>query len=298
MLGLIVADLQDALDLLAVSDPYLATDDELELYSETDLDYRQYRMNYFATKALLARVYLWQGERSLAFTMATEVIQEAKRGEEELFPFVTYADATNASTPDRVFSTEVLFGSYNSLRRDIFEALFAPTLESTALLTMAGNYTTGRINELYDDENDYRYKIWATYNNNGMAVLYHRKYEELSSNVEYNYMVPLIRMSEMYLIAAECCDDPGEAVGYLNALRNARNCFSVSPTADLLQTYITAEYRREMLGEGQLFYYYKRKEMVNIPDGTQATSTMNVDLTKYVIPLPDSETSQRTDVES
>ena len=190
------------------------------------------------------------------------------------------------------------FGSYNSDRENIFETLFAPTLENTKLLTLAGTLSNGRVTEMYDDENDYRYKIWSTYNNNGVSVLYNRKYEELPSSVDYNNMVPLIRLAEMYLIAAECCDNETETVGYLNTLRNARNCFSVYPTADMLQTYIMDEYRREMLGEGQIFYYYKRKELVNIPDGGQATGMKNVDLSKYVIPLPDSETSQRTDIES
>lgn len=297
VLDSIVSDLSSAVDLLAVSDPYLAKEDDLELYSETDIDYRQYRMNYFATKALLARVYLWEGERELAFATATDVIREANGGDVELFPFVTYESATSSS-PDRVFSTEVLFGSYNSDRENIFETLFAPTLENTKLLTLAGTLSNGRVTEMYDDENDYRYKIWSTYNNNGVSVLYNRKYEELSSSVDYNNMVPLIRLAEMYLIAAECCDNETETVGYLNTLRNARNCFSVYPTADMLQTYIMDEYRREMLGEGQIFYYYKRKELVNIPDGGQATGMKNVDLSKYVIPLPDSETSQRTDIES
>ena len=53
------------------------------------------------------------------------------------------------------------------------------------------------------------------------------------------------------------------------------------------------EYKKEMLGEGQLFFFYKRQEMVNIPDGNQATGTKNVELTKYVVPLPESETDQR-----
>ena len=53
-----------------------------------------------------------------------------------------------------------------------------------------------------------------------------------------------------------------------------------------------------MLGEGQMFFFYKRKEIVNIPDGTQASGTKNVELNKYVVPLPDSETSQRTNTDT
>ena len=37
--------------------------------------------------------------------------------------------------------------------------------------------------------------------------------------------------------------------------------------------------------------------MVNIPDGNQATGTKNVELAKYVVPLPESETDQRSVVQ-
>ena len=258
-------------------------------------------MNYYAVKALLARVYLWGGDRTLAYATAIEILKAVRDSGTELFPFVTNAAATSSSTPDRVFSTEVLFGCYNSSRGTIHETLFAPTLETAKILTFAGTLNSGRVEELYDDKNDYRYKIWATYNNNGNSVLYHRKYEDFEDNSgtrTYRYMVPLIRLSEVYLIAAECCDDLDEAVGYLNTLRNARNCFSVYPTVDGLKNYIASEYRKEMLGEGQMFFFYKRKEIVNIPNGTQASGTMNVELNKYVVPLPDSETSQRTNTDT
>ncbi|MDE7373889.1 MAG: RagB/SusD family nutrient uptake outer membrane protein [Odoribacter sp.] len=298
VLGLVIKDLKEALDLLKVSDPYLA--ENQSVYDETDVKLRQFRMNYCATAALLARVYLWGGDRTSAYAVAKEILQ-AVRGDATLFPFVTNAAATNTSTPDRVFSTEVLFGCYNSSRNTIQETLFAPTLETARLLTFAGTLNSGRVDELYDDKNDYRYRIWATYNNNGTSILYHRKYEDFEDNSgmrTYRYIVPLIRLSEVYLIAAECCDDLEEAVGYLNTLRNARNCFSVNPTVDGLNNYIASEYRKEMLGEGQMFFFYKRKEMVNIPDGTLATGTMNVELNQYVVPLPDSETSQRTSTDT
>lgn len=296
VIELVTEDLKAALLLLSTSDPYLA--DNREKISETDIRYRQFRMNYFAAKALLARVYLWSDNKVSAYTAATEVIKAAQVPGAELFPFVTNSAATNTSTPDRVFSSEVLFGLYHSSRGKIQEALFAPTLESKRLLTFAGTISSGRVNELYDDKNDYRYKVWANYNNNGTPVLYHRKYEDFADNTgtkDYRYMLPLIRLGEMYLIAAECCDKPDEATGYLNRLRNARNCFSVYPATEALPAYIAAEYRKEMLGEGQVFFFYKRCEMVNIPNGAQATGMMNVEPAKYVIPLPDSETSQRTD---
>ncbi len=51
-------------------------------------------------------------------------------------------------------------------------------------------------------------------------------------------MIPLIRMSEMYLIAVECCK-LDEASVYLNTFRNARNCNSLALTEDNLLATIT-----------------------------------------------------------
>ncbi len=296
----VIKDLKDALILLQANDPVLT--DGVKNFADpsgrNDMNYRQYRMNYFAVKALLARVYLWMGDKTNALQYAEQTINEAQNPTKVLFPFVTNASALHATIPDRVFSTEVFFALYNSTRINLQNALFIPTLEATRKLTLQGSLTDGRINEMYEDKNDYRYKIWSNYNNNGTNVLYQRKFEDMSdangvSNA-WRYMMPLIRLSEVYLIAAECTNDLAQATIYLNKVRNSRNCFSVTPaSADALQTLILGEYRREMLGEGQLFYYYKRKAMLSIPNGNVATGNLTLSLPNYVVPLPDSEISQR-----
>ena len=47
---------------------------------------------------------------------------------------------------------------------------------------------------------------------------------------------------------------------------------------------IYKEYRKEMIGEGQLFYYYKRLKYMNIP-GSAISGNDDV----YVLPMPDNE---------
>ena len=285
VVGLILDDLKNAVGLLKDTDPYFVEEE----FSDTDLNYRRFRMNYFAAKGLMARVQLWGGDKEKAAATAKEVIAEGQAEGAEFFPFVTNSEATS-SNPDRVFYSEVLFGTYHSSREKLHEDLFAPTLESTSILTLAG---TARRDDLYDNENDYRYSVWSTYNKNGTSVLYHRKFEKQDNvTASRQYMIPLIRMSEMYLIAVECCK-LDEASVYLNTFRNARNCNSLALTEDNRINILANEYKKEMLGEGQLFFFYKRQEMVNIPDGNQATGTKNVELTKYVVPLPESETDQR-----
>ena len=247
VVGLILDDLKNAVGLLKDTDPYFVEEE----FSDTDLNYRRFRMNYFAAKGLMARVQLWGGDKEKAAATAKEVIAEGQAEGAEFFP---------------------------------------PTLESTSILTLAG---TARRDDLYDNENDYRYSVWSTYNKNGTSVLYHRKFEKQDNvTASRQYMIPLIRMSEMYLIAVECCK-LDEASVYLNTFRNARNCNSLALTEDNRINILANEYKKEMLGEGQLFFFYKRQEMVNIPDGNQATGTKNVELTKYVVPLPESETDQR-----
>ena len=93
--------------------------------------------------------------------------------------------------------------------------------------------------------------------------------------------IPLIKLSEMYLIAAEASGD----IDYLETLRANRGYGSNPlPAGADLQEEIQNEYRKEFIAEGQLFYYYKRQNLASIPFASQA---MNRDT--YVFPVPDNE---------
>ncbi|MFR4037687.1 MAG: RagB/SusD family nutrient uptake outer membrane protein [Butyricimonas faecalis] len=107
-------------------------------------------------------------------------------------------------------------------------------------------------------------------------------------------MMPLIRMSELYLIAAECETDVQKALdNYFNPLRFSRNCVNQNAIdEDALKNLIRAEYVREFIGEDSCFYY-KRNGLQNIPDGATVSSVKSMSLDGYVFPLPDGETSQR-----
>lgn len=302
----IIADLKAA-ELLLANDPVITEGprnyDGLE--GSNDYYYRQYRLNYFAVKALLARVNLWIGNKSEAFKYAKEVIDacqpEGVPVEDMLFPPVDISYATHSKYPDRVFSSEVLFSLYHIKRDDLFKNSFSYNLKSTSILNFAGTFSEGRISELYSDQNDYRYKMWVDKVVDDKPVNYCTKYEGVAgddywSTAQYRYMIPLIRLGEIYLIAAECSTDIKEGVKYVNKLRLARNCSDIDASSESeLQTMILSEFRREMLGEGQMFFMYKRLAMENIPDGAQPSGNKNMNLGSYVVPLPDSETSQRED---
>ena len=54
------------------------------------------------------------------------------------------------------------------------------------------------------------------------------KFKDITTSETRRYMVPLLRLSEMYLIAAECTDDLAEALGYINEIRAHRNCVNLA----------------------------------------------------------------------
>ena len=93
--------------------------------------------------------------------------------------------------------------------------------------------------------------------------------------------IPLLKLSEMYLIAAEASGD----ISYLETLRANRGYASRPlPEGANLQEELQKEYQKEFIAEGQLFYYYKRQNLQSIPF---TSHVMNRDA--YVFPVPDNE---------
>lgn len=290
----IIHDLTEASGLLQSSDPVLTdgVKHTPEAGDNIDFCYRQYRLNYFAVQVLLARAYLWKGDQTEALTISENAISKA----ESIFPFIS-SSAANGSYPDRVFSSEVIFALYNTNRINVYRKYFASTLDTRNILSFAGTLDSGRIPELYDSQNDLRYKMWSA-SSEGDNDLIFNKYEDVvlkdGSTNHYCYMMPLIRLSELYLIAAECETDFSKALTYLNTLRNKRNCPNVTPrNSEELMNNITSEFRKEMIGEGQMFFFYKRHAMQSIPNGSSTSGNINMIMKNYVVPVPDSEIDNR-----
>ena len=105
----------------------------------------------------------------------------------------------------------------------------------------------------------------------------------------YMNKMPLIRLAEMYLIASEAqyrLGDTDQALASLNSLRVARN---LQPLQELPSDYyleLVHEYRRELAGEGQLFFLYKRLNMPAILYSDVDAVAEKV----YTFPLPLTET--------
>ena len=292
----VIDDLTKAEELLADSDPVI--EEGPKNGSEaTDvnnyMNYRQYRLNYYAVKALLARAYMWKGDLTNAERCASDVIKVTE-GDNAWFPFVNRDDVLKDKdkNPDHIFSTEVLFALYNTSRSQVHTSLFSETLSASVRLTLAGTFAEGRIRMIYTDENDVRFALWNKATTDSTEVLYFSKYQE-NKDPKNQYMIPLVRMSEMYLIKAECSTSLQEAQNWINKVRFARGCLDIVLTADNREKIIEEEFVREMIGEGQLFFFYKRKGLKTIPDGSKVNAMLGMVEDNYIWPLPEKEEQNR-----
>ena len=242
-------------------------------------DCRNQRLNYFAVKALKARVYLWGGNHKEAHDAALAALTEG----EKWFPWLPYTSIINTTIPDRIFSTEMLFAVYNRGLYKNYSSFFSPALTETRLL--APDNTNLR-NTFENNENDWRFPSTWRQTNKPFRTFF--KYEDVSALQSWGYWQPMIRKSELYYILAETATDPAKALTYLNTVRNNRGLINLGGSANIAAE-ILKEYKKEFYGEGQLFFYYKRTNTASVPDAmTNAPRSL-----VYVVPLPLSETTPR-----
>ncbi len=270
------ADLLEAEELLKV-DPILTGEEITELDDNGYLMNRQVHLNYYAVKGLEARLYMWMQEYDKAAACAEVVIDS------DVFEWSDGDDMRLGY--DYCFAPEQLFALNNVNLSTLFESYFTED-NSSAFSLNATNLL-----EYYDSNtDDYRYVYLFESGTTGDYVDYRYllKYDDTTSDDDYyaNKM-PLIRLSEMYLILSECdYRNGGDGLDALNELRVARNVGELTTAPSDYYTELVREYRREFIGEGQLFFLYKRLNRSSVI-GSDADM---VSEKAYTFPLPQSET--------
>lgn len=287
VIELVIKDLKTAEGLLK-NDPIILSGSSITNTAASDGFYknRNRRMNYYAVLALQARVYLYKGDKVLAAAAAEKVINEASKW------FAWKGDQDHLGVDgDRIFSTEVIFGlddlaMYTS-QRDLFEG----ALDNNLLLAPLKSPNVAL--DIYENNaQDFRYIAnWEDLSASQAAIRPYAKlfvkYKDVETKTKtWRNLQPMVRMSELYFILAECKGN----LSYLNTIRSHRGLEPLNPAANLNNELLKA-YRNEFLGEGQLFFYYKRTNQTTIKGYNLANLSMNAD--KYVVPLPLSETNQR-----
>jgi len=283
-------DLNEALQLLE-SDPVYQNPERPEDFYEdvnTDgfYDNRKQRMNYWAAKALQARLLAWEG--------GTENMNQARQFAEAVIDSSQAALIDSDSYPvsnDPILYQETLFSVYVNAFEDIINDL----LDASDQANYNAVYLTdGTVEEIYETNNsnvgppDIRYNTLLESQTLGFVSL--KLYQE--SGLNNPDRVPLIKLPEMYYIAAEYYvnnNEKQQAIDYLNLVRDSRGIvedIEDSASEEEVREEIFKEYRKEYVSEGQLFFYYKRTGVTDIPATSQ---TVEADDEIYMLPYPDSE---------
>ena len=299
---LLKADIARALELLKEGDP-LSEHTFSELNSgganvaNNHLLYRQSRLNYWAVKALNARMLLYTGDETGAYREAREVI-DARDNKGK--PVMTLSGQSDIASGYMAYPNECLFymSKYNLLD-DAQELLIGNSKAS---------YTTSHLaiteddmfKDLYGDvpakylasHNRYR-NCWgqttssSTHVNYRTIIKYYWDDEKAKNKMLYHQIIPLLRMSEIYLIAmetAELTEANSLFTEYMEDHAVSGALLDEFTSKDAVRQFVLNEYRREFYAEGQMFYTYKRRGETSILwyNGT-------VDENTYILPLPETE---------
>ena len=248
---------------------------------------RQYRFNYWAAMAEKARVYMYINQKDSALKYAMKVINEA--------PFSWVKESTlTGDHPDRVFMPEIICALNVPKLSTDYVSYFES--EKYSLSDGWGVYSLN----VFEDGNDFRYLYLLTTDKDKNKVI-SCKYDQSpsSSSTLKEQTVPLIRLGEMYLIAAECNIDSNsaESIRLLRELKSHRGYLSTDQgisddsSASLLLAYVEKEMRKETYAEGQTFFMYKRLQLNQIPDFNpwMSTATIYMSPSNYTFPLSEDE---------
>ena len=301
----LLPDLNNAEALLAEVDPIiengvLNTDGGEEGNWER---YRQLRMNYYAVILLKARLYLWTGDYENALLEAKKIADSEKV--KEFFPNVNPNRLlANSTNPDRGFSTECLFGFYESAMGEIYLDSFSGSLD----VAVALQPRVGYMDVLFSSTSDYRRQSqWTgSVSSSGSDVDFvkYKSFTANKSNPEFwASFYGLMRKTEAYYIAAECLlnqNNLSGACAYLNQVLQARGVEALPETsnASTILKQIKMEYLREFRGEGQIYYMFKRhqQEFAQYYGGDNDFSAAEKELfssaslaVRYAVPIPAEE---------
>ncbi|MDR1272967.1 MAG: RagB/SusD family nutrient uptake outer membrane protein [Odoribacteraceae bacterium] len=298
------SDVEKALALLEENDPlfqYSFGQLNGPVLDDTYLLFRQSRLNYYAVKALQARLYLYLGERENAHAVAMELIAPAGGGDpvSRMSGLDDLTPASSGVDPFPALPSECLFylSKYNV--KDYTTAYLIGGEGSLFNNTRLGLTPLMRA-ELYagqDVSAHNRYhNLWAEVYTAASAPHYAtKKYwykDDASSLMLKRQIIPMLRVSEVYLIAIETSTDLDEVNALYKEYMTAHNVMLTTgyfTSLAAVQAEILAEYRREFFAEGQMFYAYKRVGAANMLWRAAA-----VEEGEYVLPLPETEFNPNT----
>lgn len=326
-IALLIDDLTEAIKCLEV-DPIRGLNEAPAAANKDGYwNNRVYHMNYFAAQATLARVYRWEGSAE-SMKKAFDIAEELTKFEGTAYRWVTPTDLYGSTSPDRVFSKEHLFtlnvyNLRNLVNDEMIDYVYQPNAQTNVIRwsriaydifnAYSYDYNTGEYIPGYFGYDDYRFDMHfreTSKTNTGSTTperyyMAYKLYQFDNGNsvaaLDFRDMLPMIKISEMYLIMAEyylSLENEDEALKIINLLRSKRGLATPLTKEQIAELWssvtdeLTREYMREFIGEGQLFYYFKRYNLEN-PLNIYGNNNENVTFNdnRYLLPYPNDEVS-------
>lgn len=269
-------------------------------------------INYWAAQALLSRVYLDMGKNKEAYDAATDVINN-NGGLYQLYTRDEYPTVWGKD-----FQSEALFELYISTTEPSewgggTGGEGAPMVYANEEKGVDWNnliLTEEFLNLLDEDPNDVRHcitQLSLIENNEGLPEaarnrkVFLGKFPGKSGDPKDNN-ISVIRLSEVYLNAAEAGVKLGgeylePARGFLNQIVSRANPDKSVSASEFTIERVLKECRKELVGEGQIFFDYLRNKQPIVRKGgwhLNTLSTLNAETIqpndpRIALPIPQSE---------
>ena len=230
-----------------------------------------FRANKAVAYAILSRVYLYQEKWALADQAASDAITNKPASVVLMTPANYLSSFTTLAVPQRESLFELDY------RTDAFSTVdgINNSLFSLSQANTGGVFAVRPTNELLAafEPGDVRRTVFATAIDGGATVSYSLKYSNHKGNFYNN--IPVIRLSEVYLIRAEARAKQGgaktiEAQDDLSLIRVNRGLPAV-PAITQGQALVDAIFRErrvELNLEGHRFFDFKRRGLAITKPGT------------------------------
>ncbi|WP_293945679.1 MULTISPECIES: RagB/SusD family nutrient uptake outer membrane protein [unclassified Sphingobacterium] len=253
------------------------------------LDRRGIRMNYYAVMALLVRQAQWAEDRPKAIQRGEELLTQLSFNKS--IRLIDEEDIILAEEVDRRWTVENIWGLYvKDLKRNMDGIFDGDLYISTVLIPdfpdfLAHIYTQGS-----GSISDYRYKMWGVKDFFIKFWILDSEESTRPANMHF-FEMQLINLPEIYLILAESYlnQNINQSLKYLDVLRIHRGLPKLAGKAGIslltLQDYIMDEVRREYIGEGYLYTYYKRLFHPIYRNGYSIAASEAI----FMFPLPSNE---------
>jgi starch-binding outer membrane protein, SusD/RagB family len=246
----------------------------------------------YSAKALQAKVYLTMGDKTNAKAAALDVITNSG------FTAISSAAHTGywAGVAPRTDKVETLLEiSFDAVANNAFDALPYIYLQS-------GNYGDMLCSsELYDlfETADIRKSLYATGTRGGLASVFVNKYGSFTGD---HSDTKVIRMSEMYLIAAEASypSNTADALKYVNEVTSRRGATAIASSGSALLEDIITERRKELAFEGERYLDMQRLQRNIARSKNYPAAALSIDFTNFrrIMPIPQGELDANPSIKS